>query len=102
VSAPLTLLVSPFYPVVSLPDNPERFHDPEEIVRAIVQNRHVREEAQLELEGEREVMRALIIRGYAAGVAVSAMARAAGISRETTHKFLREAGVRPRTRRRSG
>jgi uncharacterized membrane protein len=82
-----------------LPDNPERFHDPEEIVRAIAENRRVREEAQLELEGEREVMRALIIRGHAAGLTVSAMARAAGVSRETAHKILREAGVRPRTRR---
>jgi predicted HTH domain antitoxin len=82
-----------------LPDNPERFQDPEEITRAIAENRRVREEAQLELEGEREVMRALIIRGHAAGVTVSAMARLAGISRETAHKILREAGVRPRSKR---
>jgi DNA-binding phage protein len=85
-----------------LPDNPERFHDPEEIIRAIAYNRRVREEAQLELEGEREVMRALIIRGHAAGLTVSAMARAAGVSRETAHKALREGGVRPRTRRSNG
>jgi uncharacterized membrane protein len=88
------------YLYVSLPDNPERFHDPEEILRALLENRRVREEAQLELEGEREVMRALIVRGHAAGVTVSAMARAASISRETAHKVIREAGVRPRTTRR--
>lgn len=79
---------------VSVPDNPERFRNPDEIMRAIVENRRVREEALLELEGEREVMRALLIRGRAAGLSVSAMARAAGISRETAHKILREAGAR--------
>jgi transcriptional regulator of acetoin/glycerol metabolism len=78
---------------VRMPDNPERFRDPEEIIRAIAENRRVREEARLELEGEREVMAALLIRGRAAGLSVSAMARAAGISRETAHKILREAGV---------
>jgi transcriptional regulator of acetoin/glycerol metabolism len=76
-----------------MPDNRERFRDPEEIIRAIAENRRVREEARLELEGEREVMAALLIRGRAAGLSVSAMARAAGISRETAHKILREAGV---------
>jgi AraC-like DNA-binding protein len=85
-----------------LPDNPERFHDPDEIIRAIGENRRAREEVQLELDGEREVMRALIVRGHAAGLTVSAMARAAGISRETAHKLLREAGVSPRRRRSNG
>jgi transcriptional regulator of acetoin/glycerol metabolism len=79
-----------------MPDNPERFRNPEEIIRAIVENRRVREEARLELEGEREVMAALVIRGRAAGHSVSAMARAAGISRETAHKILREAGITPK------
>lgn len=84
-----------------MPDNPERFRDPEEIIRAIGENRRVREEARLELEGEREVMRALLIRGRAAGLSVSAMSRAAGISRETAHKILREAGKPPKKRRAS-
>jgi hypothetical protein len=61
----------------------------------------VRDEARLELEGEREVMTALLIRGRAAGLSVSAMARAAAISRETAHKILREAGVPPKKKRRS-
>jgi hypothetical protein len=83
-----------------MPDNPERFRDPEEIIRAIVENRRVRDEARLELEGEREVMAALLIRGRAAGLSVSAMARAAAISRETAHKILRETSV-PSEKRRS-
>jgi hypothetical protein len=81
---------------VNMPDNPERFRDPEEIIRAIAENRRVREETQTELEAEREVMRALLIRGRHAGLSVSAMCRAAGISRETAHKLLREAGESPR------
>jgi DNA-binding phage protein len=87
-------------PCVSMPDNPERFRDPEEIIRAIAENRRVRQEAELELEGEREVMRALLIRGRHAGLTVTAMTRVAGISRETAHKILREAGE-PRSKRRS-
>jgi AraC-like DNA-binding protein len=84
-----------------VPDNPERFRDPDEILRAIAENRRVRDEARLELEGERDVMRALLLRGRVAGLSVSAMAQAAGISRETAHKILREAGQSPHKRRRS-
>jgi hypothetical protein len=56
----------------------------------------VREETRAELDAEREVMRALFIRGRHAGLTVSAMCRTAGISRETAHKLLREAGESPR------
>lgn len=76
-------------------DNPERFKEPEEIERALAHNRSRREAAQLELNGAREVLRALLVRGRVIGVSVAAMARTAGISRETAHKLLREAG-RPR------
>jgi hypothetical protein len=84
-----------------VPDNPERFRDPDEILRAIAENRRVRDEARLELEGEVDVMRALLIRGRAAGLSVTSMSRAAGISRETAHKILREAGAPPEKRRRN-
>jgi hypothetical protein len=76
---------------VSVPDNPERFREPGEIERALAHNRGLREAAQLELEGEREVLRALLVRGRAAGLTIAGMSRAAGISRETAHKLLREA-----------
>lgn len=75
-----------------MPDNPDRFRDPAEIERALAHNRRLREAAQLELEGEREVLRALLVRGRAAGLTIVAMAQAAAISRETAHKLLREAG----------
>jgi hypothetical protein len=75
-----------------MPDNPERFREPGEIERALAHNRGLRESARLELEGEREVLRALLVRGRTAGLTVAAMARAAGISRETAHKLLRQAG----------
>lgn len=85
-----------------MPDNPERFRSPEEILRALAKNRTVREETQAELDAEREVMRALIVRGRAAGLSVSAMAREAGISRETAHKLLREAKPPAKARRKRG
>jgi hypothetical protein len=85
-----------------VPDSPdhERFKDPDEIVRAIAENRRVREETKLELDAEREVLRALLVRGRTAGLKVAPMARAAGISRETAHKLLREAA--PARKRRRG
>jgi hypothetical protein len=82
-----------------VPDNPERFRDPDEILRAIGENRRIREETQLELNAEYEVMRALLIRGRAARLTVTAMSQAAGISRETAHKLLREAGKSPSQKR---
>jgi transcriptional regulator of acetoin/glycerol metabolism len=81
-----------------MPDNPQRFRDPDEILRAIGENRRIREETQVELDAERDVMGALLIRGRAAGLTVSAMARAAGISRETAHKLLRQAGKSPKSK----
>jgi DNA-binding phage protein len=75
-----------------VPDNAQRFRKPDEIERALAHNRDLRESARLELEGEREVLRALLVRGRTAGLTVAAMARAAGISRETAHKLLRQAG----------
>jgi DNA-binding phage protein len=85
---------------VSVPDKTDRFREPKEIERALAHNRRRREAAALELNGAREVLRALLVRGRAAGLSVAAMARAAGISRETAHKLLREAAP-PRKRRRS-
>jgi hypothetical protein len=87
--------------LVNMPDNLERYRDPDEILRAIAENRRVRDEAELELEGERDAMRALLVRGRAVGLSVSAMARAAGISRETAHKILRAAGHSPHTKGRA-
>jgi hypothetical protein len=79
-----------------VPYKRQRFQDPDEILRAIAENRRVREDTQSELDAEREVMRALLIRGRHVGVTVSAMSGAAGISRETAHKLLREAGESPK------
>jgi hypothetical protein len=83
-----------------VPDSSYRFKEPAEIERALAENRRRREETRLELNAEREVLRALLVRGSAAGLTVAAMARAAGISRETAHKLLREAGP-PRKKGRS-
>ena len=74
---------------------PDRFKTRGEVERALAANRERLEAAAAEREAAREVLRALLARGKALGVPVAAMARAAGISRETAHKLLREA---PHTR----
>jgi hypothetical protein len=69
---------------------PDRFETREEIERALTANRDRSDAATAELEAAREVLRALLVRGRALGVPVAVMARAAGISRETAHKLLRQ------------
>jgi hypothetical protein len=70
---------------------PDRFESREEIVRALEANRQRQQAATDEIEAVREILRALLSRGRALGVPVAVMARAAGISRETAHKLLRQA-----------
>jgi hypothetical protein len=72
-----------------------RFHDPEEIERALAYNRARREEAKLELAAAREVLQALLVQGHRAGLPIARMARAAGVSRDTVLRLLQEAGRRP-------
>jgi hypothetical protein len=73
---------------------PDRFRTRDEVERALAANRERLEAAAAERDAAREVLRALLARGKALGIPVAAMARAAGISRETAHKLLRE---EPRT-----
>ena len=80
---------------------PDRFKTRGEVERALAANRERLEAAAAEREAAREVLRALLARGKALGVPVAAMARAAGISRETAHKLLRE-GPTTRGRRAGG
>jgi hypothetical protein len=65
-------------------------------------NRERREAAAVETEAAREVLRALLVRGRALGAPIAAMARAAGISRETAHKLLREEPPSKSARRTDG
>jgi hypothetical protein len=69
---------------------PDRFKTRGEVERALAANRERREAGALETAAAREMLRALLVRGRALGVPIAAMARAAGISRETAHKLLRE------------
>lgn len=64
--------------------------DPVGIERALAENKSRRDAADLEQTATREALRALLVRGRAAGLTVAAMARTAGVSRETAHKLLRE------------
>jgi hypothetical protein len=70
---------------------PDRFDSREEVVRALEANRERQQAAADEIEAVREILRALLARGRALGVPIAVMARAAGISRETAHKLLRQA-----------
>ena len=81
---------------------PDRFETREEIERALAANRERLEAAAAETAVAREVLRTLLARGRAHGVPVAVMARAAGISRETAHKFLREERRQARARRTDG
>jgi hypothetical protein len=81
---------------------PDRFETREEIERALAANRERLEAAAAETEAAREVLRALLARGRVLSVPVAVMARAAGISRETAHKFLREERRQARARRTDG
>jgi transcriptional regulator of acetoin/glycerol metabolism len=63
---------------------------PAETDAALVANRERRERAASELDEARTELRALLAQGLAGGATVSAMARDAGISRETAHKILRK------------
>jgi hypothetical protein len=60
---------------------------------ALDKNRRRREAAEKELDAVRAELRRLLTRGQAAGLDVTAMAEAAGVSRETAHKALREAAL---------
>jgi DNA-directed RNA polymerase specialized sigma24 family protein len=82
-----------------MPDSWSRFEEPRNIERTLAKNRRRREAARIELEAAREALRALLVRGRAIGLSVSAMARIAGISRDTAHKLLREARPRKKGRK---
>ena len=81
---------------------PDRFETREEIERALAANRERLETAATETDAAREVLRALLARGRVLGVPIAVMARAAGISRETANKFLREERRQARARRADG
>src|SRR5437016_1108069 len=56
-------------------------------------NRDRRQAAAAKTNAAREELRGLLLRGQAAAMEVSDMARKAGISRETAHRILKEAGT---------
>jgi predicted DNA-binding protein (UPF0251 family) len=55
-------------------------------------NEERREQASAEIRAAREELQELLRRGHAAGMQVAEMARKAGISRDTAHRTLKEAG----------
>ena len=62
----------------------------EPLLDARAANRRRRVTAAKELDKARAELGRLLVRGKRAGLDVSAMARAAGVSRPTAHKALRE------------
>jgi hypothetical protein len=65
------------------------------------ENRRNRELLEGERKKAREELAELVVRGYRVALSVAEMARGAGVSRETIHTMLREAGE-PTWRDRSG
>jgi Fic family protein len=56
------------------------------------ENRERRALAQQKIQEIRVELRDLLVRGSKVGLNVAEMARLAGVSRDTAHRFLREAG----------
>jgi hypothetical protein len=54
-------------------------------------NRKRREKADRDLTAARRELQKLLLQGRKSGVDVAAMARAAGVSRDTAHRLLRTA-----------
>ncbi len=59
---------------------------------ALETNRERRTQAEAEVQAARDELSNLLARGQAVALGVAPLARAAGVSRETAHRRLREAG----------
>lgn len=68
--------------------------DTSRIEQRLAKNRAKREAAETTIGGLRDELASLLAEGRAAGGTVAALARAAGISRETAHKLLRRRDAR--------
>jgi hypothetical protein len=64
-----------------------------EVAALLVSNRERREVAARELSAAKEELRGLFLRGQVATMDVSEMAGVAGVSRDTVHRILKEAGT---------
>ena len=66
----------------------------EAVPAALEANRDRRARAEHELHAARQELQGLLARGQAVALGVAAMARDAGVSRDTAHRLLRDAGSR--------
>jgi hypothetical protein len=60
-----------------------------EIRKRLERNRRRREKAKREVDAARDELVVLLVGGREAGLTVTAMAHAAGVSRETAHQLLK-------------
>jgi hypothetical protein len=67
--------------------------DPGTLTTLLIANRKRREEITEQLNGAKGELRSLLLRGQAISMEVVDMSKQAGISRDTTHRILREAGT---------
>ena len=63
---------------------------PPELEKRLRANRKRREKAQADLSAARGELQKLLVQGRERGADVAGMARAAGISRDTAHRLLRQ------------
>lgn len=64
-----------------------------EVAALLVSNRERRDGAAREVSTAKEELRGLLLRGQVATMDVSEMAEAAGVSRDTVHRVLKDAGT---------
>jgi hypothetical protein len=71
---------------------PEWTKERKAVPAALEKNRARRDRADAERRAAHDELRDLLVRGQAVALDVKAMALAAGVSRDTAHRLLREAG----------
>jgi hypothetical protein len=67
--------------------------DPGTLTALLIANRSQREAIAAQLSAAKEELRSLLLRGHAISMEVSEMSKQAGISRDTAHRIIREAGT---------
>src|SRR5439155_860664 len=72
---------------------PDIHDSPGALTALLIANRREREAIATQLNAAKEELRSLLLRGHAISMEVSEMSKQAGISRDTAHRIIREAGT---------
>jgi len=72
---------------------PDTSDDPADVTTLLIANRGRRAEIAAEMDAAKQELRNLLVRGHAISMEIAEMSKHAGISRDTAHRILREAGT---------